>query len=79
MWRLSGLVRLLGLFLYTLALVVGWTVWGLVILCGLMLVTVFRLVGVSVVGAERAVARHRHSWRSALHALSRATPGQRRG
>lgn len=78
MWRLSGLVRLLGLFLYTLALAIGWTVWGLLILCGLMLLTVFRLVGVTLVGAERAVARHRHSWRSALHALSR-TPGQRRG
>ena len=78
MWRLSSLVRLVGLFLYALALAVGWAVWGLLILAGLMLVSAFRLVGVSLAGVERAVTSHRHSWRTALQSLLRV-PGHRRG
>jgi hypothetical protein len=70
-WRLSVLVRLIGLALYAVALAVAWTVWGLLILCGMMLVAGFRLVGVSLVGLEHAVATHRPRWQSALRALTR--------
>lgn len=70
-WRLSALVRLIGLALYTVGLAVAWTVWGLLILCGLLLVAGFRLVGVSLVGLEHAVATHRPRWRAALRALPR--------
>ena len=73
MSRLSTSLRLAGLALYALGLAVVWTLWGLLILVGSLLIAGLRLVGVSIVGAERLVAAHRYSWRSAVRVL----PGRR--
>ena len=71
MWRVSAMMRLLGLAAYAVGLALVYTVWGILILCGLTLAAIFRLVGMSLVGLEHAVATHRRWWDSAL----RAVPG----